>query len=110
MNSTRSNWFQNHILYKTPLYVRGACGNFHPVWKHHCHCYGDGLIRDVTTGYVLMTPDIQKDGGAHRAFADGVSDMLYGGELGWLRKGDNTSESLKAMLRDLRRQWKVLHR
>ncbi len=38
MGSRRSPWWKHYVLYKTPLYRRLACRNFHPLWNLNCYC------------------------------------------------------------------------
>lgn len=38
MMSTYAPWWKRKILFRTPLYRRQACGNFHWFLDRLCHC------------------------------------------------------------------------
>ena len=106
MSSGKSSWFQRHFLHKTPLYVKGACGNYHPFWQRLCYCFGDGLTREIITGYVLMDEDIRLDQAKMQDLACGVSDALWGGELGWAKTEDGREQLVQTLRDRLRRDAK----
>lgn len=53
MSSARSTWFERNILFKTPLYKKQECGNFHWFRDRLCYCQhhenGHGIV-DLKTG------------------------------------------------------------
>ena len=102
MDGSKSGWFWN-LLRRTPLYLKGDCHNYHPVWHRFCYCYGDEGIREVTTGFILIDERIRKQNAKEHDFICSVCSDVWGGELGWCR-GEDGLKQLALSVRNLVRR------
>lgn len=83
MASNKTTWFQRKILFKTPLYVQGACGNYHKVWEHHCRCWNDKELHDIRTGLRLMSRKMEEEYTELHNLANMVSKRVCGDSHNW---------------------------
>ena len=47
MASGRASWVKRHLLFRTPFYKLGPCGNYHPRLARLCYC----RVNEFTGGW-----------------------------------------------------------